>query len=60
MTGLVKFERFVRRAGGTLAITIPPEIQRAVGLKEGQAVELYVTDERKIVIQLKEKTRKEG
>ena len=55
MTEQIKFLRTVRRSGGTLAVTIPPEIQRAIGVKAGQPVEIYLSADRKIVIQLKEK-----
>lgn len=56
MAGLIKFERKVRRSGGTLAITIPPEIQKAIGLKEGQDVMLSLTDAREILIEIKRTT----
>jgi len=55
MAEQIKFLRTVRRSGGTLAVTIPPELQRAIGMKEGQPVEIYLSADRKIVIQLKEK-----
>ena len=54
MAERIRFTRAARRSGGTLAVTIPPEIQRALGMKEGQQVDVYMTDDRKIVIQLKE------
>jgi antitoxin component of MazEF toxin-antitoxin module len=53
MAGLIKFERKVRRTGGTLAVTIPPEVQRAIDLKEGQDVLISLTGERDILIQVK-------
>lgn len=53
MVGLVKFERVARRDGGTLSVTIPPEVQHAVGMKEGSHVEIVVTDDGKIVIEVK-------
>jgi antitoxin component of MazEF toxin-antitoxin module len=55
MTEQIKFLRTVRRSGGTLAVTIPPELQRAIGMKEGQPVEIYLSADKKIIIQLKEK-----
>jgi len=51
----IRFQRTARRAGGTLAITIPPEIQRVIGMKEGQDVEIYLTEDSKIVIELVKK-----
>jgi len=53
MSGLVKFERTARKAGRTIAITIPPEVRRAVGMEEGDLVELFVTSDRKIVLEVK-------
>jgi antitoxin component of MazEF toxin-antitoxin module len=53
MTGLIRFQRTLRRAGGTIAVTIPPEIQKALGLKAGQRVDIYITDERRMIIELK-------
>jgi len=55
MAELIKFERTIRRTGGTLAVTIPPEIQRALGIKEGQPVEVYITEDKKVIVQLKGK-----
>jgi len=54
MAELIKFERVFRRAGGTLAVTIPPEIQRALGIREGQKADLHVTPDKGIMIQPKE------
>ena len=53
MAELVRFQRTARKTGGTLAITIPPEVQRAVGMKEGSPVEIYITEDKKIIIQVK-------
>jgi antitoxin component of MazEF toxin-antitoxin module len=53
----IRFERVARKAGGTIAVTIPPEIQRAVGMIEGDRLHLYVDDDGRIVI---EKRKVEG
>jgi len=49
---VIKFERLVRRSGGSLAVVIPPELQRAVGLKEGRRVAIFLAEDGKIVVEL--------
>jgi antitoxin component of MazEF toxin-antitoxin module len=55
MSDLIKFVRKIRVAGGSLAITIPPEIQSALGLKAGQDVEIFINGSKNIEVQLKKK-----
>jgi AbrB family looped-hinge helix DNA binding protein len=47
----IRFQRSVRRAGGSLQVTIPPEIQRELGLKEGESVDVYLDDGGRIVVE---------
>jgi antitoxin component of MazEF toxin-antitoxin module len=45
----VRFERIIRKSGGSSSIAIPPEVLDALGWKIGDSVEVYA-EEQKIVI----------
>lgn len=45
----VRFERIIRKSGGSSSIAIPPEVLNALGWKVGDPVEVYA-EEQKIVI----------
>jgi antitoxin component of MazEF toxin-antitoxin module len=46
---IVRFERTIRKSGGSAAIAIPPEVLNALGWKIGDVVDVYA-EEQKITI----------
>jgi len=50
---IIKFEREIRQTGGSLAITLPPEIAKSLGWKLRDKVHIYVDDEHVIIERVK-------
>ena len=46
---IIKFQRTIRRSGGSAAIAVPPEILNALNWKIGDLVEMYANEEKLIV-----------
>ena len=46
---IVKFKRHIRMSGRSAAVSIPPELLDALGLKIGDAVELFIEDEKLVL-----------
>lgn len=46
---LVRFKRTIRKSGGSAAIAIPSEVLNALEWKIGDAVEVYVNEQKIIV-----------
>jgi len=45
----VYFERKAKRSGGSIVVSIPPEILRALKIKESDVLLLYVEDDKLVV-----------
>lgn len=51
MSSQIKFERKIRRSGGSATVTIPLEIVKALGWKLGDSVLISITPERAVLIE---------
>ena len=46
---LIKFERTIRRSGGSAAVAIPPEMLKALNWKIGNTVEMYIENQTLVI-----------